>query len=236
MQINRSARVRLALLGGASFAVLAASVLVPGRDAHAAVPTVTGAKRSFVGVPNAGETTTCAECHVKPALAGAGGIALTFEPALGAGNTYALKTPYTITVTVTDNEVVGIDRRSWGFKTTAIYASKVAEKGPNDFAALRGKPVTIDKAPKGPVERVYVSHTAAGAKAEPKAGDPTKAAPSKRWQFRWTSPDKRPGTPGADVTFYFAGVAANNDKLADPDPPAAPADRTYTGSVTLKGP
>jgi hypothetical protein len=236
MKIANRSRLLVTLVVAAATAAVAASLLASSRDAYASALTVAGAKRSFVGIPNAGETTTCAECHVKPVPAGAGSIALTFEPALGANNTYALKTPYTVTVTLTDNEVVAIGRRAWGFKTTAIWSDQVAQKGPNDFAALRGKPVTIDKAPKGPVERLYVSHTAAGSAAEPKAGDPTKAATSKRWQFKWTSPDTRPGVAAKDVTFHFAGVAANGDKLADPDPPAAPGDRTYTGSLKLKAP
>ena len=234
MKIANRAQVLLALVFVASAAV-AASLLASAGDAYAAVATIPGAKRSFVGIPNQGETTTCTECHTKPVAAGAGSIALSFEPALGADNTYALMTPYTITVTVTDNEVVGIDRRVWGFKSTAVFEGNVAVKGPNEFSAIAGKPVTIDKAPKGPVERLYVSHAAAGIKAEPKAGDPTKAATSKRWQFKWMSPAKRPGVAAAPVTFYFCGISGNNDKKSD-EKLATPGDRTFTGLLKLKAP
>jgi hypothetical protein len=235
VKLSHRAPVLLVVALAAVAVTAAGALLVPGEDAHAAVFTSTGAKRSFVGVPNQGESTTCLECHTKPVAAGAGSVALSFAPALGANDTYAVDTSYTVTVTVTDNEVVGIDRRSWGFKAAAVWEGNLGIPGPDGFSAIRGKPVTLDKAPKGPVERLYVSHTSAGTKAEPKAGDPTKAATSKRWEFKWQSPKGRPGVANKPVTLYVCGVSGNNDKKSD-ESAATPGDRTFTATVKLKAP
>ncbi len=240
MKVANRMQILLGLVLVASGAV-AASLLASAGDAYAAVATIPGAKKSFVGIPNQGETTTCSKCHMKPVAAGAGGIALSFEPALGANNTYTEKEKYTITATVTDNEEVAIKRRVWGFKTTAVFEGEEAAKGPNVFSAMSGKPITISNKPDGPVMRTYVSHAASDIEAVPKAGDPTKAATSKRWQFKWDAPEKRPGVALKDVTFYFCGMSGNGDDDDDLDKDGNPNptlfDKTFVGTpLKLKKP
>ncbi len=154
------------------------------------------------GAPSEG---TCADCH-------GGGI-----NNRGSGQ-IAIAPPATYTPGQTYTIAVGIEQTGatrWGFEATALKAD---ESMAGTFADI-GSPGTytgvITQA--SPFLRRWVGHSRATLDGT-FAGMPSPQG----WAFNWTAPPQGSGT----VTFYVAGVAANNNGSEDA------GDSTYTYTVT----
>lgn len=124
----------------------------------------------------------CTLCHsTYPVNSGAGGITVSGVPA-----SYTPGTTYPLLLTVADPQAM-----RWGFQVTAL--DPTWQTAGNLSVA---DPVNTQLNPFLPID--VIMHTNTGTYA----GTPTSGS----WTFDWTAP-----ASGDEVTFYFAGNAANNN-------------------------
>ena len=127
--------------------------------------------------------TTCNNCHIQEIGSG-------FFTIL-APSTYAPGTTYQITVRHTTNDNT---RRRWGFQLTALTSANVKA---GNLATTGANIRILTGGPGG--ARQYAEHTETGTFAG--FGSPVS------WTFNWTAPATNVGP----VTFYAAGLQANNN-------------------------
>ncbi len=148
----------------------------------------TPAARANIAGPPAGNSgapgeTACNNCHVQETGSG-------FFTVL-APSTYAPGTTYQITVRHTTNDNT---RRRWGFQLTALTSVNIRA---GDLATTGANVRILTGGPGG--ARQYAEHTEVGTFAG--FGSPVS------WTFNWTAPATNLGP----VTFYAAGLQANNN-------------------------
>lgn len=171
--------------------------------AQASPARIANANPPPVGKTGAPSEGTCADCHGSGNGTGnnTGGGLMVILPALG---TYSPGQTYPIAVALD-----GPGATRYGFELTALDAS-------NNMAGTFTN-VTDSTGTQSGNGRIYVNQVTTH-------GDGTYAGQSGGggWVFTWTAPAPGAGT----VTFYAAGVAANNDNSADS------GDQTYTATMT----
>jgi hypothetical protein len=142
--------------------------------------------------------TDCTGCHSGPG--GDGTIAI-----LGLPEYYHSLVTYTITVQVSET-----GQSRWGFELTAIDNNG---DGVGAFTITDAVNTTLSDNPAP--GRDYVKHTADGTYAGTSDGPV-------EWQFQWTAPEDAVG----DITFYAAGLAADNNQ-------SITGDNTYLTSAAI---
>jgi hypothetical protein len=149
--------------------------------------------KALTGAPSEG---TCAGCHGTGDNTGSGLMTIIAPSSYSPGQTYAI--------------VVGVGNPGatrWGFEMTALTASNAMA---GTFANVTDSTGTQTDSGTGRIYENQVITSVDGTMAGTQdAGG---------WAFLWTAPGQGTGT----VTFYGAGVAANNDNSADS------GDFTYT--------
>ena len=161
----------------------------------------TPAARANIAGPPAGNSgapgeTTCNNCHIQEIGSG-------FFTIL-APSTYAPGTTYQLTVRHTTNDNT---RRRWGFQITALTSANIKA---GNLATTTANVRILTGGPGG--ARQYAEHTETGTFAG--FGSPVS------WTFNWTAPTTNVGP----VTFYAAGLQANNNGSEN-------GDQVYTASA-----
>lgn len=128
--------------------------------------------------------TDCTGCHSGPG--GDGTIAI-----LGLPEYYQSSATYTITVRISET-----GQSRWGFELTAVDENG---DGVGTFTITDAINTTLSDNPAP--GRDYVKHTADGTYAGTSDGPV-------EWQFEWTAP----GEVAGEITFYAAGLAADNNQ------------------------
>jgi hypothetical protein len=113
---------------------------------------------------------------------------------------------YTITVTSTSNDS---SRKRWGFQMTALTTEN-APAGTFTNATDGTTEIILKKGPNN--DRQYIQNSFDGT---------FKKDPEARWTFQWTAPQGN-----SEVTFYAAGVQADNDRTSS-------GDLTFTKQLTI---
>ncbi|MBS1796554.1 MAG: hypothetical protein JSS81_22160 [Acidobacteria bacterium] len=130
------------------------------------------------------------------ASSGAGQLSITGPASYTPGQTYSIQVRHTTTDTT---------RKRWGFEMTALAGGAMA----GSFTNTTGNTRTTTGGGK-----TYVEHTTAGT-FQNQTGGAT-------WTFNWTAPASNVGS----VTFYAAGIQANNNGSES-------GDQTYTKSLVI---
>lgn len=152
-------------------------------------PLSTGAPPSSSGAPGE-KSCTNAGCHdTYSANSGTGAVEFSFA---GGSTSYEPGKSYDVTVTVKQPSVT-----RFGFEVVALRSSDNANAGKLTLTEP-ARTQLLDGIPSFS-ERKYLTYTSAGT-------NPV-AAGTGQWSFRWTAPAADEG----DITFYTAGLAANND-------------------------
>jgi FG-GAP-like repeat/Reeler domain/FG-GAP repeat len=123
----------------------------------------------------------CTDCH--NAATGAGQFMITAPTTYTPGQTYSIQVRHTTSDTT---------RKRWGFEMTSLGTGGMAGSFTNVNATTQLK----SSASNG---RTYIEHTTAGNYQNQTGGAV--------WSFNWTAPATNVGA----VTFYAAGIQANND-------------------------
>lgn len=145
----------------------------------------------------------CTSCHNGTAVNGGGGtVVLTGLPA-----SYAPSQAIPLTVRVTQTGL-----SIFGFQVTAIDSTG---KQAGTIVATDTARTILSTGTVGANLRQYIGQTSAGTAAT--------ATNQGSWTFTWNAPP----TPVGPVTFYVAGLAANNDG-------DTPGDFTYTTSAAIQ--
>ncbi len=140
---------------------------------------------------------SCVECH--NATAGAGQFTITAPTNYTPGQTYSIQVRNTTSDTT---------RKRWGFQMTSLGTGGTAGSFTNINATTQLK----SSASTG---RTYIEHTSAGTYINQTGGAV--------WSFNWTAPATNIGT----VTFYAAGMQANNDGSES-------GDQTYLKTAVIQ--
>ena len=147
--------------------------------------------------------TTCSNCH---GSAGTGSVVINLPVTLQGGASYVLGQTYTISVTVSQSAC-----SLFGFGFEALQSS-----GANGGTLTAGTGTMAKNATISGNSRKSIVHALNGGAS----------SNTHTFTFTWTAPATNIG----NITFYTAGLAANNDNLDNT------ADKTYTASVVIPAP
>lgn len=142
---------------------------------------------------------SCARCHGGVLNDNAGSVALS-----GVPDVYEPGQQYTLTVRVSHSTA-----RAWGFQVTALDPNN---RGVGTFSVVDATTTRMVNGGGAFSGRVYVDNSSSGTFP----GQSQNAS----WRLAWTAPANDKGR----ITFYAAGLAANNNGSAS-------GDSTYTTSV-----
>ncbi len=158
--------------------------------------------KSFSSGPPAGFSGAPDEANCSSCHGGStsnGQFAITAPTNYTPGQTYQIQVRHTNADTT---------RRRWGFELTALANNSAA----GSFANLAASTQILNEN-----GRSYIEHTSAGTFANQSGGA--------LWTFNWTAPTANVGA----VTFYAAGIQANNDGSTS-------GDQTYIANSVVQAP
>lgn len=198
--------VRRLLSCSAGVASLAFLLLVDPPAPHPASARSSNPPVKYTGAP--GES-NCSSCHTKGLNDGVGSLAIVIA---NSPTSYVPNTTYAITVTL---DRTGQSR--WGFEMTVLRNSDDLTAGTlartTDFTKEQSGTVSGNT-------RTYEGHTQDWGQDGTYAG----TTGSVQWTFDWTAPAAGAGA----VTFYAAGVAADNSGTS------GSGDYVYTKTLVLE--
>lgn len=161
-----------------------------------------GTTRASISGPPASRTSAPGEQNCTSChnqMAGSGQFSIVAPASYTPGQTYQIQVKH-VTADAT--------RKRWGFEMTSLANNVTAGTFANANATT--KIITGSN-------RSYIEHTSAGTFQNQLSGA--------TWTFNWTAPASNVGV----VTFYAAGIQANNDGSES-------SDQTYTASVAIQPP